>query len=222
MCAAVLVPIHIYDKYFSSTAVNAKMCFYDKDSNKYSYNYDTGGLFYLYINDTNEKVDADLCFIDDEKCLYYDAKREITVSSGQCFDENGKIYYPISGTRFSSKGEIKNTEVEIKGYDREGRTYSYESTPYFDRDNNKYYYTYNVDENAGYYIDVETGKVLENEYCFIDDEGYLIYSNDNSLILVDEDTYKYKDRDGKYYTGRQVLSLTKMHKSDNVNKQRFL
>lgn len=196
MCAAIFIPVHIYDKNFSPTAVNAKMIFYDKENNKYSYNYDKGGLFFLYINDTNEKVDADLCFVDDKKCLYYDIKRTITISNAKCSDESGKIYYPISSTNFSSKGEIKSTDIKIKGYDRDGTAYSYESVPYFDKDNNKYYYSFDADENAGYYINIETGKALENEYCFIDDEGYLIYSNDNSLVLADNNTYKYKDNDG--------------------------
>ncbi|MCD7871795.1 MAG: hypothetical protein LUG21_00460 [Clostridiales bacterium] len=53
--------------------------------------------------------------------------------------------------------------------------------PFYDRKSNKYMYLFDSDIQKSSYTNVNTGEVLENEYCFFDRDGYLMYDKEHTF-----------------------------------------
>ena len=73
--------------------------------------------------------------------------------------------------------------------------------PYFDADGNKYCYSFNSDTLKGSYTNLATGESFDNDYSFVDENGYLVYDSKQEFVKLENAEYssQYKDSDGKIY-----------------------
>lgn len=184
--------IHLFD-----------MTFTDADGNKYNFDFEKTGYDYLYINSTDECLNADWCYLDSEGYIYYDDDLSITAKDETCcLDEDGSIYYPAKYTTFNKDGTINYSfNSDNFSYDRLGNAYTYDYVPYYDSDGNKYFYSFDSDTQKGTYTNISTKKTFENEYCFVDENGYFVYDKEHNFIKQKdiENVKTYKDPSGKTY-----------------------
>lgn len=187
------------NEYFNPFSVT----FQDVDGNKYAYNFDKSGYDYLYINGTQERLDTDICYVGTDGYLYYDDDMSIVVKDSTCcVDEDGSLYYPARFTAFNKDGSVnRSVSMNNLSYDRFGNAYTYDYVPYYDRDLNKYRYSFDSNTQKGSYTNVNTGEVLENEYCFVDQNGYLVYDKEHTFTgEKNEDGFEiYTAPDGETY-----------------------
>lgn len=182
-------------------AENAKVKYYDRDNNTYSYRFEKNGYDYLFINDTDERLVTDLCYLDADGYLYYDKEMNI-VADGEtrCVDKNGNTYYPVRYVKIDRK---KNMSYSCKSfyYDREGNAYTYDYVPYYDREGNKYSYSFNSNTLKGTYTNVATGEGFDNEHSFVDADGYFVYDDNNEFVRQEDGEYhfQYIGGDGQIY-----------------------
>ncbi|MDE6469522.1 MAG: hypothetical protein K2L19_00685 [Eubacterium sp.] len=195
--------ISSHNRFFDSMgkgyAHKLDVTFYDENGNTYNYDFDKSGYDLLYINGTDEALDEDLCFVDTNGILYYDKEMDIVVKDDtSCVDSKGNIYYPVGHVSFDKDGSIEYN-YSLCFYDAVGNAYTYSNVPYIDEQGNKYYYSFN--DLKGTYTNVITGEAFENEYCFVDENGYFVYDNAHSFVKQEESeySYQYKDDDGTIY-----------------------
>lgn len=175
--------------------------FYDEAGNTYNYDFDRHGTDYLYINDTEEKLPAHLCYLDEDAVLFYDKEMNITaVDETRCVDANGKTYYPVRYVDFDKNGDI-HYHFKADDYDRLGNTYTYDYVPYYDRDGNKYGYSFDSSTQKGTYTNVISGECFDNDYAFVDKDGYFVYDSNHEFVKQQDSTYhcQYADSDGNLY-----------------------
>lgn len=194
------------NKYYSDTDV----IYNDYDGNTYTYNFDKKGYDYLYINGTDEFLTADLCYLDKDGYLVYDDDMSITAKDiYTCVDTDGKVYYPVKYADIKKDGTI---EYEFnKGnfsYDRFGKAYTYDYVPYYDKDGNKYVYFFDSNASKGTYTNIKTGESFDNEYSFVDKNGYFVYDESHSFVrdtsAENVRTY-YDEKENVYYFASGVF-----------------
>lgn len=220
--AVIMLAASVYSAYYGFThryydikgngyAHFEDVTFYDNDGNAYNYDFDKHGYDYLYINGTQEKLNADLCYLDENGLLYYDEKMNIVAKdNASCADENGNIYYPVKYSEFNKDKSI-SYEHSLFSYDREGNAYTYDYVPYYDKEGNKYSYSFDSDMQKGTYTNVNTGDEFNNEYCFVDENGYFVYDNGHKFVLQKNAKYsnQYMDSDRKIYYWASGISWNK-------------
>lgn len=187
------------NKYYSDTDV----IYQDYEGNTYTYNFDKKGYDYLYINGTDDFIVADLCYFDKEGYLVYDDDLSITAKDEHtCVDTDRTIYYPVNYTEFNKDGSI---EYEFNSsnfsYDRLGNAYIYDYVPYYDKDGNKYVYFFDSNTSKGTYTNIKTGESFDNEYSFVDENGYFVYDAKHSFKKDENITNAkaYRNSNGDLY-----------------------
>ncbi|MBR0541232.1 MAG: hypothetical protein IJK26_03390 [Clostridia bacterium] len=105
----------------------------------------------------------------------------------------------------SSVFGIANGEIDLNYYDRYGNSYNTESeVVLYDRDGNKYYQE-NDDYKPSGLIDYITSKTFAEdgtvykEKIYLDEDGYIYYDKDNTLIYEAYDRYAYDGQGKAYY-----------------------
>lgn len=185
----------------------------DADGNIYTYDYDKSGYDYFYINSTEERLNSDWCYLDGNGYLYYDDDLSVKVYNEDCcIDEDGSIYYRAKYASFNEDGSLNNSLNSYNfSYDRFGNAYTYDYVPFYDRDGNKYYYSFDSQEQKGYYTNVATKEVFENEYSFVDEDGYFVYDEEHSFVQQEEvkNVREYKDPSGSTYYWASGISWNK-------------
>lgn len=192
-----------YDQTGSKHINDYSIIFTDSEGNQYSFDFDKSGYDKLYINNSDEYLTADLCFIDEKGYLVYDEDCSIIVKDNTCcVDTDGEIYYPAKYAKFSDDGSLIYDFGDMEfSYDRFGNAYTYSYVPYFDAKGNKYLYSFDSSTQKGTYINVNTKDAFDNEYSFVDESGYFIYDNNQEFEQIEEITnaIEYKDSNGKIY-----------------------
>lgn len=192
-----------YDKNGEEHIHPYNVSFIDSDSNKYTFDYDKSGYDKLYINNTDKYLNADLCYIDSNGYLVYDEDMSITAKDETCcVDKDGSVYYPAKYTFFNNDGSINYTFNSGNfSYDRLGNAYTYDYVPYYDENGNRYAYTFNSSEQRGYYIDIETQEIFDNEDSFVDQNGYYVYDKEHEVVkqVIFGKRPVYKDSSNKIY-----------------------
>ncbi len=202
-----------YDKDGKVSVYASDIIFTDDYGNKYTFNFDKTGYDYLYINGTDECLDANLCYLDNKGYIYYDEDVSITAKDETCcIDDDGSLYYPAKFTTFNEDGTINY--VYNSGnfrYDRLGNAYTHDYVPYYDKDENKYIYSFNSETNEGFYTNISTKEIFDNEYCFVDEDGYFVYDNEHSFIKQEsiENVRTYTDSLGNIYYWASGVSWNK-------------
>lgn len=192
----------IYDEASDHFCLDKYATFTDRDNNKYKYDFDKKGFDYLFINGTDECLYTDYCYLDKDGYLIYDSDLSITVKDEYtCVDTDGKVYYPVKYTNVKKDGTIKfYFNPSNLNYDRLGKAYTYDYVPYYDKDGNKYVYSFNSDTQKGIYTKISTGDTFENEYSFVDKDGYFVYDKNHEFKRVSEEQNKtYTDKNGNVY-----------------------
>lgn len=113
----------------------------------------------------------------------------------------------------------------VKFYDKTGNEISSEKyITYADRDNNKY--SYDFDKKGYDYLFINgTDKCLFTDYCYLDEDGYLVYDSDLSITAKDE--HSCVDTDGTVYYPVKYTNFTKdgsmeySFNASNFNYDRF-
>lgn len=188
-----------YDSQGNGYQYSIDVTFYDEEGNSYNYDFNKSGYDLLYINGTDEILDSDLCYLDTNGMLFYDQKMDIVVKDDtSCVDSKGNIYYPVNHVTFNKDGSIEYN-YPLRYYDAVGNAYTYRNIPYIDAQGNKYYYSYN--DFKGTYTNVITGDAYENEYCFVDENGYFVYDDKHTFVKQEDSeyAYQYKDDEGNIY-----------------------
>ena len=119
-----------------------------------------------------------------------------------CVDEDGSLYYPVKYTSFKKDGTIDYHYFKDDfRYDRLANAYTYVYVPYYDTDGNKYFYSFDTATQKGSYTNVETGEAFDNEYSFVDENGYLVYDKEHSFVQQRDvpNVRTYTDSAGKTY-----------------------
>ncbi len=202
-----------YDREGNVFLDRSEITFQDTDGNEYSYDFDKAGYDYLYINGTQERLNSDLCYVDSDGYLHYDEDMSIVAKDSTCcVDEDGSLYYPARYVTFNEDGSIDYSfNIDVFSYDRFKNAYTYDYVPYYDRDLNKYMYSFDSNTQKGSYTNVSTGEVLENEYCFVDEDGYLVYDKEHNFTgEKNEDGFDvYTSQDGSTYYWALSISWDK-------------
>lgn len=192
-----------YDKNGEEHIHPYNVSFIDSDSNKYTFDYDKSGYDKLYINNTEEYLNADLCYLNSKGYLIFDEDMSITAKDESCcVDENGLIYYPAKYSVFNNDGSINYTFNSGNfAYDRFGNAYTYDYVPYYDENGNKYAYYFDSSAQKGYYIKVGTQENLDNEYSFVNQNGYYVYDKKHEFIKQENsgEMPVYKDSSDRVY-----------------------
>lgn len=178
-----------------------EVVFYDRDGNTYRYDFDKSGYDALYKNGTDEFLDSDLCYVDTDGMLYYDKEMNIVAKDRTCcVDKNGNVFYPANYVDFNKDGTI-SYDYKLLHYDALGNAYTYKNIPYFDDDGNKYCYSFDSDTLKGSYTNLATGESFDNDYSFVDENGYLVYDSKQEFVKQENAEYssQYKDSEGKIY-----------------------
>lgn len=192
-----------YDREGTRYTNFSDMVYTDADGNKYTYDFEKTGYDYLRLSSTGERLNSDFCYLDSNGYLYYDDDMSISVKDENCCaDEDGSLYYPVRFTTFNKDGTIKYNF--FKGnfkYDRLAKAYTYDYVPYYDTDGNKYSYSFDSSTQKGTYTNVSTGEAFENEYSFVDENGYFVYDKEHSFIEQKDvkNVKTYKDATGQIY-----------------------
>lgn len=192
-----------YDKEGNQYYTDVDVPYIDYEGNTYTYNFDKKGYEYLYINGTDNFIVSDLCYLDKDGYLVYDDDLSITAKDEHtCIDTDGTIYYPVNYTKFNKDGSI---EYEFNSsnfsYDRLGNAYIYDYVPYYDKEGNKYVYFFDSNTTKGIYTNVKTGESFDNEYSFVDKNGYFVYDENRSFVRDTsvENVRAYHDDKGDVY-----------------------
>lgn len=175
--------------------------YYDEFGNTYEYDFDSYGYDYLFKNGSDEKYDSRLCFVDENGLFFYDEFMEITaVDRSKCTDGNGKIYYHAIAARFDKNGKISDGS-SVLFYGKDGTAYPYKPVPYVDKDGNKYNYSFDSAAQKGYNTNVKTKEKFDNDYSFVDEDGYFVYDKNHSFVKQKNAEYnnQYVDNDGNIY-----------------------
>lgn len=175
-----------YDSKGDVYTQNSDVLFYDTNGNEYAFNFAKSGYDRLYINGTDEYLNSDLCYLDETGCLVYDEDMSITAHDERsCVDENGTVYYPVKYSTFGEDGSVNYSFNSANfSYDRFKNAYIYDRVPYYDENLNKYLYSFDSNLQKGFYTNISTGEKFENEYCFVDKEGYLVYDKDHVFTEI--------------------------------------
>ncbi len=185
----------------------------DTEGNEYTYDFEKTGYDYLYKNKTDERVTTDLCYLNQEGYLHYDSDMSVTAKDeSSCIDSDGTIYYPAQYTTFDENGKIiYSFNSGNFAYDRLGNAYTYEYVPYYDKEGNKYRYSFDSDTQKGTYTNLSTGEVYENEYSFVDKNSYFIYDREYSFTEHKDEQGKktYTDKKGNVYLWASSVSWDK-------------
>lgn len=196
-------PVKHYDREGKPHLFKSEMFFTDREGNKYAFDFDKTGYDYFYVNSTEERLFSDLCYIDSEGYFCYDGDMSISaVDESCCADTDGSLYYPAKFTSFNKDGTINYSFNKGNfSYDRLGKAYTYDYVPYYDAVGNKYFYSFDSDSLKGSYINVVNGEVYENEYSFVDENGYLVCDKSHSFVEQKdiENVKAYKDLNGEIY-----------------------
>lgn len=202
-----------YDKEGKAHTYASDITFTDTDGNKYTFDFEKTGYDYLYINGTDERLDANLCYLDRNGYIHYDDDLSITAKDEtSCVDEDGSIYYPAKYTTFNKNGSINYSfDSDNFKYDRFGNAYTYDYVPYYDSDGNKYFYSFDSNTQKGTYTNISTRETFENEYSFVDENGYFVYDKEHSFKNQKdiENVKTYKDSSGKTYYWASGVSWDK-------------
>lgn len=202
-----------YDKDGTAHVYKFDVVYTDVEGNKYTFDYEKAGYEFLYINSTDEYLDADFCYLDSEGYLHYDNDFSIVAKDeNYSIDVDGTIYYPAKFTTFNKDGTINY--VYNSGnfrYDRLANAYTHDYIPYFDVEGNKYYYSFNSKIQKGFYTKFLTGEIFENEYSFVDENGYFVYDKGHNFIEQKDikNVKTYKDSSGKIYYWASGISWDK-------------
>lgn len=174
--------------------------FKDEEGNVYSFDFDKTGFDYLYINKTSKSLPADLCYLNEEGYLIYDEDMSILSDNpDHCTDTDGKKYYPVSLCKFDDDGNrYYHHNTSLNNFDRLSKPYHYDYVPYYDKDNNKYVYSFSSENQQGYYTNLKTKQKYDNELCFVDAEGYFVYDKALSFKKINNE-YLYEDENGNSY-----------------------
>ncbi len=199
------------------------MRFTDVKGNSYAFDYDKSGYDRLYINNTDEYLNANLCYVNSEGYLSYDEDMSITAKDETvCTDTDGAIYYPAKYTVFNEDQTIRYDFNSANfDYDRFGNAYTYDYVPYFNEEGNKYAYTFDSSAQQGYYTNLSTKETFDNEYSFVDENGYFVYDKEHEFVKqeTEEDIYQYKDSTGKVYYWASSVSWDKDGNMLNCNDE---
>lgn len=89
--------------------------------------------------------------------------------------------------------------------------YAITYVPYYDKEGNKYLYSFDANEQKGYYTNLSTQEIYENEYSFVDEDGYLVYDEEHNFERQEniENVRTYKDSSGKTYYWASNISWDK-------------
>lgn len=201
--------VKYYDKYANEYEYATDIIFTDRHNNTYSFNFDKTGYDYLYINNTDARLNADLCYLDQDGFVVYDEDMSITVKDEySCTDTDGSLYYPVQYSSFSENGEIIYHYLSSNyKYDMLKNAYTYNYVPYYDTENNKYAYHFDSDLMKGFYTNLSDGTEYENEYSFVDENGYFVYDAEHNFVQREDGNGKnvYFDNNGeKYYWASSV------------------
>lgn len=205
--AATIISYNTREKYYDA---NGEVQFYmsgasflDADGNKYTFNFEKSGYDRLYINGTDEYLNSDLCYLDENGLLIYDDDMSISAfDESSCKDTDGKLYYPAKFSTFNEDGSVNYSFNSANfHYDRLQNAYTYNYVPYYDKDLNKYAYSFDSQLLKGFYTKLSTGEKFENEYCFVDENGYLVYLNNQELSehKNENGSKTYTDSNGNTY-----------------------
>ncbi|MGN0529093.1 MAG: hypothetical protein ACI4IE_08160 [Eubacterium sp.] len=188
-----------YDSRGNLHSSESKMIFYDSDGGEYKYNFDRYGYDYLF-DETGKKYNSDYCYVDEIGNFYYDENHTVMIRNIYCcLDENGDIYYPVSDVKFKRNGEIKCEMFDGSFiYDRNKQPYISTYAPYFDKQGNRYFYSFDSDTQKGVFTRDSDGKTFDNKYSFVDENGYFVYDADHSFTKENDITYK-DEKGTKYY-----------------------
>lgn len=202
-----------YDKDGTFHIYAFDVIFTDTDNNQYTFDFDKSGYDYLYINSTEERLNADYCYINSEGYLYYDDDMSITaVSEDYCVDTDGSVYYPSKYTTFHKDGTINyHFNSANFDYDRFANAYVTDYVPYYDENGNKYLYSFDSNTQDGVYTSVTTGEAFDNEYSFVDGNGYFVYDKNHDFIRQEniKNVRAYKDSSGKTYYWASCITWNK-------------
>lgn len=173
-----------YDKNHVGYAFMYEVVHYDRAGNTYTYDFEKTAYDYLYINNTQERLNTDWCYLDSDGYVVYDDDMSITVKDkNSCVDTDGQLYYPVQFTTFNKDGTMEFAfNSNNFDYDRLGKAYTYDYVPYYDSEGNKYYYYFDTNLQKGFYVNLLTGESFDNEYSFVDDNGYLVYDSRHSFV----------------------------------------
>lgn len=207
LLSAALLAYNVHPKFYSSGGetvfYKSDVSFVDKNKNKYTFNFQTSGFDKLYINGTNDYLPAELCYLDENGYLIFDEDMSITArDEHSCIDADGSVYYPAEFSSFNKDGSVNYSFNSANfNYDRFKNAYTYENVPFYDENNNKYRYSFDSDIQKGFYTNISTGEKFENEYCFVDENGFLVYDKDHSFTMqkTESNIKTYTDSNGKTY-----------------------
>ena len=73
--------------------------------------------------------------------------------------------------------------------------------PVYDKNGNKYFYTFDSSLQQGFYTDVKSKKSYDNTYSFVDENGYFVYDENKEFKRIDNssDVMEYVSPDGEHY-----------------------
>lgn len=194
--------VKFYDKNGNEFSSDKHITYTDRDNNSYSYDFEKSGYDYLFINNTDECLNTNYCYLDKDGYLVYDGDLSITAKDEYtCVDTDGSIYYPVKYTNYTQEGLMEYSfNTSNFNYDRLGKAYTYDYVPYYDKAGNKYVYSFNSDSQKGIYTKISTGDTFENEYSFIDKDGYFVYDKNHEFKRISEEQNKtYTDANGNVY-----------------------
>lgn len=84
---------------------------------------------------------------------------------------------------YDAKGNAYDNRLDVLFYDEQGNTYRLEV----------------VEDYMPDYVNVETGERLNGFQCYVTEQGYLYYDNDDKLSLKDGSMSIYTDANGNEY-----------------------
>lgn len=195
--------VKYYDRDGTMHLFAYNVVFTDADGNSYTFDFDKGGYDYLYINSTDKRLNADLCYLNSERYICYDDDWSIIAKDeNSCVDTDGSIYYPARFACFNEYGSIRYSFNSANfRYDRSGNAYTYDYIPYYDSEGNRYIYSFDSSLQEGVYTNISTNESFDNENSFVDKNGYFVYDSDESFTKLEdsEHDYCYEDTNGNLY-----------------------
>lgn len=100
----------------------------------------------------------------------------------------------------NSKGETTYPQSASVLYDRNGDSYPEKSkVKYFDRDGNVYYFNMDQQSYLPTFINEKTGESIDAFFCYISEDGYLVFDKENKISRDKDTTDTYRDEEGNIY-----------------------